>query len=300
MSAPVEDLIMVSIRCPTECSEAVHAALHDMGITGTVEEVLGEAAVVTAYLPASEPWAAMVSMISDRLSAVREAFNAEIQGPAVSFLAGQDWTEAWKQNYQPLKIGRVLIKPSWISVGELEPGLVVVELDPQMAFGTGTHASTQLALLALQEMSLGGAVIADVGTGTGILAIAAAQMGAAKVYATDNDPLAIAAACHNAHRNGVSAVVEVLHGDFVNGVPRGLDGIVANISPAADAELARLAPAYLKPGAWIILSGFTAASEEQVHQALDTAGFAIANRSVDGEWICLTGRLQKAERTASP
>jgi ribosomal protein L11 methyltransferase len=213
--------------------------------------------------------------------------DACIEGPVATLVPSQDWSEVWKREYKTIRVGRVLIKPTWAATPEIAPGSVLVTLDPQMAFGTGSHASTQLALEALQACIRPGQVLADIGTGTGILAIAAALLGARRVYAVDNDPIAVRAARANCRLNGVDKMVELRCAESLSGLPQALDGIVANISPHVDIELARAAPRYLKPGAFLILSGFTEKSEEEVTAAMLEAGFSISTRYCEGEWVCL-------------
>lgn len=290
------DWIVIGVRCSPEASEAVHEILAQAaGRPGTAEERLGNACVVTVYVPADDHWADLVAHISDRLVAVRAAFGRDAAGePAVTCVSDRDWASAWRRHYRPITVDRVVIKPSWLPGVQVPAGHVVVELDPQMAFGTGAHVTTQIALAALQESLKPGHAIADVGTGTGILAIAAAKLGAAAVYAVDNDPVAVKAARDNSGRNGVEDIVRVELGELLAPVPTGLDGIVANISPHADIELTRCAPRHLRPGGFLILAGFTHNSEPDVQGTLRAAGFCVERRLQDGEWVCLTGRLPLA------
>ena len=227
-------------------------------------------------------------MLSERISEIRRCFpDAYVEGPLTTLIHEEDWAQAWKRHYRAIEVGRILIKPSWLPAPEVQGDGIVVELDQQMAFGTGAHASTQLALLALQRMVRRGHQVADVGTGTGILAIAAALMGAASVWAVDNDPLAVRVARANCKRNAVADKVQVVSGDLLNGAPAGLDGIVANISPHADIAVAEQAPRRLRAGGYLILSGFTNKSEQEVASALTRAGLSQLQRLCDDEWVCL-------------
>ncbi len=283
------DWLLVTVRCSPDAADAVREALLDLsGRRGTVEQEAGDRVIVGAYIPADAAWSATVGRLSQRLGEIREALpKASLQGPAATIVPSEDWSEAWKREYRTLRVGRVVVKPTWAEPPDLEPDWVVVELDPEMAFGTGGHSSTRLALEALQQFVQPGHALADVGTGTGILAIAAALLGAMRVHAVDSDPIAVRAAVANCRLNGVRDAVAVTCGEYLAGVPTGLDGVVANISPHADRELARAAAAHLRPGGYLILSGFTEEAEDEVAQALQDAGFSLTRRFAEAEWVCL-------------
>jgi ribosomal protein L11 methyltransferase len=289
-----EDWLLVSVRCDAECAEAVHAALLEFSGRGSLEEGRGRQRVASIYLPCQGGGMAALSRLCDRLASVRAAFpDAEVAGPAVTLLSEQDWTAGWKSHHHLVQVGRVYIKRSWLALpADLAPDAVVVHLDPQMAFGSGGHESTRLALRALQAIPLSGARLADVGTGTGVLAIAAALLGAAHVFATDCDPIAVRAARANAERNGLAGKISVLEGEFLEGVPAPLEAIVGNISPAADAVLAGLAPGHLRPGGHLILSGFTKQSEPEVRAALEKTALELQQRYSENEWVCLVLRYR--------
>ena len=282
------------MRCTREAAEAVRQKLLDLsGGRGTWEEEIGSTVLIRAYAPLEKDWVSTIARLADELAAVRPIFaDGVIGAPVAQIISEEDWAESWKAHYEPVVVGRVVVKPSWLGLPQNVPAdAVVVELDPQMAFGTGTHATTRLALLALQEAVQAGDRVADVGTGTGILAIAAALLGAQVVYATDNDPVAVMAARQNSARNGVARHVLVNQGEYLDGVPDGLDVIVANISPMAIVKLSAPAAEHLRAGGVFICTGFSLASEGEVQQALAAVGFSQVARQADEQWICLT--LQK-------
>src|SRR5512138_3648472 len=157
-----------------------------------------------ARLPAPGQ-ALLVAWFPDRASA--EGARAA-HGGEVAEVAEEDWGEGWKKHFAPLDVGRVRIRPSWIAAPP-PPGAVEVVLDPGMAFGTGSHPTTSLCLAALSQLlaQRPGASVLDVGTGSGILAIAAHRLGARRVAANDDDPKAVEVARENARRNG--APVEI-------------------------------------------------------------------------------------------
>ncbi len=291
-----EDWLYVTVRCSPQAADAVHVVLLERsGNRGTVEQTSGDALVVGAYIPLDENWSTRVGEIADCLAALRALFpDAVIAGPAATIVADKEWSEAWKQEHKIQRVGRLVVKPTWATMPPLEPGWVIIDLDPGMAFGTGGHSSTRLALEALQAALRPGHVLADVGTGTGILAVAAALLGASRVYAVDSDPLAVRSARANCRRNSVEAVVEVQCADFLTEVPGDLDGIIANISPHADATLASVAARYLKSEGYLILSGFTSQAEPELLETLSDAGFEVQQRFAESEWVCLSCALGRA------
>ena len=141
-------------------------------------------------------------------------------------VADEDWAENWKQYYKPFRIGkRLVVKPSWEKYRE-QPGDLVVELDPGMAFGTGTHETTGMCMELLDKHLQSGVAVIDVGTGSGILAIAAARLGAQNVLAVDIDPDAVKVAKENVAHNGVEQQVRVVRGDLVNGETMGVPSFI--------------------------------------------------------------------------
>ncbi len=285
--------LVITVRCAQEAADAVRERLIEMtGGRGTSEESVEDTVLLRAYAPVGDDWATAVAELADQLAAMRPLFGDGMVGaPVAQFVSEEDWAESWKRHYRPTVVGRVVIKPSWLAMPpEAPPEGVLVELDPQMAFGTGTHATTRLMLGACQDVLRPGDIVADVGTGSGILAIAAAKLGAGRVYATDNDPVAVRAARDNAERNGVAGTVEIREGEYLDAVPGGLDGILANISPAAVVELAPAALAHLKSDGYLVASGFTARAEGEVREALEAIGFVGFEQRAEEEWRCAIAR----------
>lgn len=228
-------------------------------------------------------------------------------------MAEEDWANAWKQHYQVLRVGRrTVIVPSWLE-HTAAPGELVLQLDPGMAFGTGLHPTTQLCLALLEEYVFPGRRVLDLGTGSGILAIAAAKLGAGPVLALDNDPLAVAVAYENVACNGVADQVAVaegslglgqamghwLSGDFAEeqvdrhaakaeiGAEPQFDLIVANLIAKVLILLAEDLAAALAPGGFLISSGIIIDREDAVALALAAAGLTQLERRREGEWVAL-------------
>jgi ribosomal protein L11 methyltransferase len=233
----------------------------------------------------------------------------------VRTLEEEDWANAWKQHYHVMRVGeRTVIVPSWLE-HQPRPGDIILSLDPGMAFGTGLHPTTQLCLRLLERVVSPGQRILDLGTGSGILAIAAAKLGGGPVLALDNDPVAAQVAAENVARNGVAHQVRVaegslgagntmghwLSGDFGDAAqdtganrdpgPAAQDGqfdlIAANLIARVLVILAADMTAALAPGALLISSGIINSREHEVVAAFEAAGLRQLERHVEGEWVAL-------------
>ena len=203
----------------------------------------------------------------------------------------QDWAECWKQYYKPFRAGeRLVIKPSWELWDEQE-GDLVIELDPGMAFGTGTHETTAMCVELIEKHYHGGKVL-DVGTGSGILAIAAAKLGAHEVLGVDIDPMAVQVAIENVEKNGLSDKIEIVEGDLVKGLHDvDCDFAVANILADVIALLAAPLRAHLKENATFVCSGILAEREEEVKNLLTANGYRLFDRIQKGDWVALAARV---------
>jgi len=206
--------------------------------------------------------------------------------PAYRPLHDQDWMAAWKQHYHPIPIGsKLLILPAWIE--QHDTARIPVRIDPGMAFGTGTHPSTQLCLEMLETYVRPGQPIIDIGCGSGILAIGAALLGSSAVYACDVDPLAAATARENCARNRVAHICEVEAADALEALRDRFDVIVANVHTAFLLNLIPRLPAHLAPGGRAILSGAGESSAPALREALAATGFRVREHTHRGEWIAL-------------
>ena len=203
----------------------------------------------------------------------------------------QDWAENWKKYYKPFRAGeRLVIKPSWEPY-EAKDGDLVLELDPGMAFGTGTHETTFMCMEQLDKYVKPGCRAIDVGCGSGILALAAAKLGATDVLAIDLDELAVKVAAENTVKNGLSDVVRVKHGDLLENSEEQADVIVANIIADVICFLCAPVKKHLLPGGVFICSGIIREREDDVQRALAQAGYTVCNRLAKGEWVCLAATL---------
>jgi ribosomal protein L11 methyltransferase len=201
-------------------------------------------------------------------------------GGELAEVPDQDWSETWKAGLEAFAVGPVFVRPSWIDAAP-PPGAVEVVLDPGMAFGTGTHPTTALCLAALADALRPGARVLDVGTGSGLLAVAAAKLGAREVVGSDDDPVALDVARENAERNGVRLA---LTGEPPARIGGAFEVVVANILANTLVALApELAPR-VAPGGTLLLSGILAGQEDEVRAAYLAQGLAAAPGREDGEW----------------
>lgn len=223
-----------------------------------------------------------------------------IPEPTIRIVREEDWAHAWKKFYKPMRIGqRVMLVPAWEEI-ETAPDDIVVKLEPGMAFGTGMHPTTRLCILALEELVQPGQPLLDVGTGSGVLAIVGAKLGASPIVATDIDTLAIDATLDNAARNGVPAGEEGILTVMQGSIPVDRTGyfplVVANILaeilvglfdgrygnvPLGDA---------VAPGGTMILSGILDEKAGMVVEAAVRHGFALIDRKQESDWLALVVR----------
>lgn len=209
--------------------------------------------------------------------------------PRVRELAEEDWAEAWKKHYTILHLGKhLVIKPSWLEYVP-RPDDVVIELDPGMAFGTGLHPTTRLCMVALEEYQRDAPRVLDVGTGSGILAITAAKLGAREIVALDTDIVAVETATRNVAINHVENIVRVARGSL-DATCNQFDLICINILADVIIELApALARAANRDGL-IIASGILDYQADDVADALVEVGIETIEKKQEDDWIALVGR----------
>ncbi len=213
-------------------------------------------------------------------------------------LQEEDWEESWKQYYQPIPIGeKLLIVPQWLSPENPEHRIPVV-LDPGMIFGTGAHASTQMCLRALEQTIHGGERVIDLGSGSGILSIAALLLGAQEATGVDIDPKAEDIARENAALNGLTAPkFRAVTGNVIGDKAMmeslsegGYDVVLANIVADVIIPLSAVVPHFLRPDGVFICSGILNTRLSEVERAIEAAGLTITQREMQEDWCRLTAR----------
>jgi ribosomal protein L11 methyltransferase len=296
----------LSVAADVEAVEAVSEILGRVAPGGTsvepafdlVDEGLGaridptRPSIVRAYVPARDPAAAerAVAEATEALGHL-QAFGLRPIGELTTRIVHEaDWAEAWKAHFPVLRVGRrLVIKPTWRR-HRAAAGDVVLALDPGMAFGTGLHPTTRLCLAALETIAdaglLAGARVLDVGCGSGILAIAAAKLGAATVLGVDTDPIAVEASIANAARNGLASRLTARGGSLPSGDPAH-DVVLANLIASVLIALAEPLRDELRPGGALLASGIFIDREEAVRSAFTTVGLVVTARTAEGEWVAL-------------
>lgn len=289
----------VSVQVDGEAAEAVSEVFNRYGRGGAVlstdfdDDVRrlspGNTAVVTVktYLPLDEEGLKTRRHIEEALWHLSQIYPLPL--PEFRELTEDDWANAWKKHYHVLRIGqRIVIKPSW-QEHQRRPDEVVIELDPGMAFGTGLHPTTRMCLRALEEHLKPGDKVLDLGTGSGILAIAAAKLGAGSVLALDNDPLAVRAARANVQSNGVQDIVTVEPGSLDKAAEE-FELVLVNILARVIVELAAQGLVdRVRPAGLMIAAGIIEEQAAEVVVALGEHGMGIVERRQEKDWVTLVG-----------
>lgn len=299
----------LAVDADIEAVEAVSEILGRLAPGGTsvepafdlVDEGLGarvdptRPATVRAYIPADDPAAAEVAIrrAETALSHLQAFGLRPIGDLRTRIVAEADWADAWKAYFPVMRIGEhLVIKPTWRR-HRAAPGDLILALDPGMAFGTGLHPTTRLCLAAVEAAAgrgaLDGARVLDVGCGSGILAIAAARLGAASVLGVDTDPIAIEATIANARRNRLARKIAARAGSLPSG-EQPYDLVLANLIASVLITLAVALRDELRPGGLLLASGIFADREAAVAEALAAAGLEPLERTVEGDWVALTVR----------
>jgi len=199
----------------------------------------------------------------------------------------EDWANAWKQYYFPVRVTRFLtVVPSWIDYEKEQDDELLIELDPGLAFGTGTHPTTQLSLTALEQTIRGNESVLDVGTGSGVLSIASKLLGASKVTAFDIDEMATRVAKENIALNPTIGEIEVFENNLLVGVDQKSDLIVANILAEILLQMPEDAYRNLNDDGSLILSGIIESKANEVKEAYEKVGFTLVERMTMREWNC--------------
>lgn len=256
---------------------------------------LKEGALVMAYFPETTFLPEILPFIKDRITQLPE-FGLAIgkNKVTVSEVEESNWATAWKKYYHPVRITRMLtVAPSWENYQTEDPLEKIITLDPGMAFGTGTHPTTSLTLTALETVLRGGETLLDVGTGSGVLSIAAKYLGAKDVYAFDLDEVAVRSAKENMDMNEIAKDVHVSANDLLTGIEIESDVIVANI--LADIILLMIPDAWrlLKQTGTLIVSGIIEEKKQMVLDAMLEQGFIVDQIFQQKDWYAII--LKKPE-----
>lgn len=305
----------LAVHTTNEAIESISNILHEAGASGVViedsedltkdrEDVFGEiysldpddfpteGVIVKAYLPVN-------SFLGETVKGIKLAINSLIDFDinvgrnvvTISEVDEEDWATSWKKYYHPVKISkRFTIVPTWENYHPVSSDELIIELDPGMAFGTGTHPTTVMSLQALEKHVQPGITVIDVGTGSGVLAIGAALLEAETVRALDLDEVAVTAASQNVALNKVQNRVEVFHGNLLDAIDEPADVVVANILAEIIMSFTDDAFQAVKPGGIYITSGIIAQKKNDVKEALEASGFIIEDVMMMEDWVTIISK----------
>lgn len=305
----------ISIHTTQEAVEPISNILHEAGASGVViedlfdltkerEQVFGEiyqlnpddypeeGVIIKAYLP-------VTSFLSETVDEIKEAINGLLSfgidigynKVTISEVNEEEWATAWKKYYHPVKISeKFTIVPTWETYEPVSSDELIIELDPGMAFGTGTHPTTVLCIQALERTVQKNDRVIDVGTGSGVLSIASAMLGAKEVSALDLDTVAVESASENVKLNKVDQIVSISQNNLLADVEGPVDVIVANILAEIILLFTNDANRVLKQGGLFITSGIITAKKEEVKEGLIAANFTIEETVVMEDWVAFIAR----------
>ncbi|HGM3506943.1 TPA: 50S ribosomal protein L11 methyltransferase [Clostridioides difficile] len=311
--------IEVTIKTTTEAVEPITNILYEQGAGGAViedpkdflfqkkneldwdyveEEVFKkneeDDVLIKTYVSEEKNVMEFVEIIKQKVLGLKD-FGIDIGEGSVSLdqVNEADWANAWKAYYKPTKVGqRVVVKPTWEDYA-IQDGDLIIELDPGMAFGTGTHETTSMCIRELEKYVNKDSKVFDIGCGSGILAIAAAKLGAKEVVAVDLDEVAVKVAKENVLENKVEENVSVMHGNLTDVIKDKADVIVANIIADIIKILAKDVQNFMKEDAIFISSGIILDKVEEVKESLIENGFEIVEVQKLGEWSAIVSKLKK-------
>jgi ribosomal protein L11 methyltransferase len=292
--------LALSVEADVEAVEAVSEILGRLGRGSVIEplalvaDAVDEQSLradpaagyrVTAYVPDDADAAAAVDRTERALWHLQAFDLRPMSALAVTSVDDADWATAWREGYEPIRIGRVTIVPTWLEAPPVAE--LVVRLDPGMAFGTGLHPTTRACLEVLESIGPMPEAVLDVGCGSGILGLAALRLGAGRVVGYDTDALAVEATARNAAANGLADRVEARRGSLPPAPTEAFPLVVANLVAAVLVELAARLAAHTAPLGTVIVSGIIDSRRSEVEAALAGGGLLAVERRVDGDWVTL-------------
>jgi ribosomal protein L11 methyltransferase len=283
----------IKVSCEPELEETIFWRLTEFGCKGMSTRKQDDKIAIAAYIPQLQ---VKFLEIGDLALQFEEDAIAQGYEPPVftcDLIDEEDWSSSWKQNWESQPIGdRLLIHPAWLEL-PTDTDRLILKLDPGVAFGTGTHATTQLCLEALEMRLQPGTnqIIADIGCGSGILSTAAILLGADRVYAVDNDPLAVKATGENRELNDIAPDRLLVQLGSIEKLqemlPEPVDGFVCNILADVIIQLAPAMAALVKPKGWAALSGILSTQVPGVSSVLEKHGWVVGTVWRKEDWSCI-------------
>lgn len=306
----------VQIKTTTEAEEIVTNIMYDLGVTGLAiedpKDIIAfqqseedwdfidpslikqdyEGVIIKGYFPESEDLIDKIELIRNSIEKNPPGdLNKSLGEVIIAEVYEKDWAEAWKKYYKPIKIGeKIVIKPTWEKYEETDEE-IIIELDPGMAFGTGTHETTTMCIEALEAYVKADDLVYDIGCGSGILSIVAAKLGAQRVIGVDLDELCTRVSKENISLNKVEDLIEIKQGNLLDVVCGKADIIVSNIIAEVIVDMIGSLKDYLKTEGIFIASGIITEKIDMVEKALIENGFKILGTKVMGEWVSITSTI---------
>ncbi len=288
----------IKIDCVASLEENIFWRLSEFGCKGMSVQQQGTEMIISAYIPQMQVKLLAVSDLSLQLEEDAREIGCQLPVTRCNLIDEEDWSSSWKQHWTAQPVGdRLLINPAWLDV-PTDTERIILQLDPGVAFGTGTHATTQLCLEALEMRLQPGTslTIADIGCGSGILSTAALLLGAKQVYAVDNDPLAVKATGENRELNGIAADRLIVDLGSIEQlqlmISAPVDGFVCNILADIIIQLAPSMAEIVKPKGWAALSGILSSQVADVSNVLEQHGWVVGTVWNRQEWSCINLKLK--------
>jgi ribosomal protein L11 methyltransferase len=283
----------IKIICEPELEETIFWRLTEFGCRGMSSQKHEDKIAIASYIPELQVKLVDITNLSFQFEEDAEAQGYPAPVTVCNLIDEEDWSSSWKQYWEPQPIGdKLLINPAWLELPQ-DTDRLILQLDPGVAFGTGTHATTQLCLEALEMRLQPGTnqVLADIGCGSGILSTAAILLGADRVYAVDNDPLAVKATGENRDLNGIAPdrlAVELGSIERLQEMlPAPVDGFVCNILADVIIELVPAMSGIIKPKGWAALSGILSTQVPDVSHVLEKHGWVVGTVWRKQDWSCI-------------
>nr|WP_218958285.1 50S ribosomal protein L11 methyltransferase [Heyndrickxia oleronia] len=305
----------IMIHTTNEAIEPISNILHEAGASGVViedpfdlikerEDQFGEiyqlnpddypeeGVIIKAYIAVNSFLGETIEEIKQSINNLTE-LNIDIghNDVSISEVNEEEWATAWKKYYNPVKISeKFTIVPTWEEYEPVSSDELIIELDPGMAFGTGTHPTTVMCIQALERTVKQADSVIDVGTGSGVLSIAAAMLGAGKVTALDLDEVAVQSARLNVKLNKVQSVVTVSKNDLLQGMDGQVDVVVSNILAEVIMSFTDDVAKAVKMGGYFIASGIIQQKKDQVKDAMIASGFTIEETIIMEDWVAFIAK----------
>jgi ribosomal protein L11 methyltransferase len=276
--------IEVAIASTDELTDQLVALLGLLGFEGFWED----GSSLKAYIHEHRWTPSLQTEVEEIVRMVHNPGKTSLPAISTTRIEDSDWNAEWEKTIQPIRVGRrIVIAPSW-NPHTPAPGDLLLTIDPKMSFGTGYHETTRLVLRLLEDTVTPGDRVLDIGTGTGILAIAALKLGASYAIGVDIDDWSELNALENARVNGLAERLTIQRGTLTDVPPGQFDLVVANIQRTVLVPIMKEMVSRLRPTAHLLLSGLLLGDEEEITASARAAGAVLVRREVENEWIALS------------